>query len=186
MPKAGLRRTLLRCRSEMVPIIWQAASRLAQERLMALEAFSGAASIALYAPIRNEVDTALIFDEARRDGKRVLYPRVCNEEMRFHEVAHADGLEQGAFGILEPCRTGEGLPPDAADLIVVPGVAFDLSGHRVGFGKGYYDRFLATLHRPVTLVGLCHDFQLLERVPSEGHDIRMQYIVTEQRVVVPD
>lgn len=186
MPKAGLRRTLLLCRNKMTPVIWQTASRLAQLRLMALEVFFEAAAIGLYAPIRNEVDTALIFDEARRVGKRVFYPRVCNDEMLFHEVAHADGLEQGAFGILEPCATGEGFPPDAADLIVVPGVAFDSSGHRVGFGKGYYDRFLARLRRPVTLVGLCHDFQLLERVPSEGHDIRMQYIVTEQRVVVPD
>lgn len=151
---------------------------------MALEVFSKAASIALYAPIRNEIDTRRIFDGACHAGKRVLYPRVCNEEMQFHEVTHTDNLQQGTFGILEPCNTGEALPPDAADLIVVPGVAFDLSGHRVGFGKGYYDRFLATLRRPATLVGLCHDFQLLERVPSEGHDIRMQYIVTEQRVVV--
>lgn len=185
MPKAALRRTLLPCRSEMDPAVWQAASRLAQERLMALEVFSKAASIALYSPIRNEIDTRRIFDTARRAGKRVLYPRVCNEEMLFHEVSHADCLEQGAFGILEPCNTSEGLPPDAAELIVVPGVAFDLAGHRVGFGKGYYDRFLATARGPATLVGLCHDFQLLDQVPSEGHDIRMQYIVTEQRVVVP-
>jgi len=153
---------------------------------MTLDVFSEAATIALYAPIRNEVDTALIFGEARRVGKRVLYPRVCNEEMLFYEVEDAGELKQGAFGILEPCVTGEGLPPDAADLIVVPGVAFDSSGHRLGFGKGYYDRFLARLRRPVILVGLCHDFQLLKQVPREEHDIRMQYIVTEQRVVVPD
>jgi len=69
MPKAGLRRTLLLCRSRLSPLIWQTTSRLAQKRLMTLDVFSEAATIALYAPIRNEVDTALIFGEARRVGK---------------------------------------------------------------------------------------------------------------------
>ena len=183
MPKAGLRRTLLRCRSEMDQAAWQSASSLAQQRLMSLEAFSRATCIALYAPIRNEIDTALLFEEARRTGKRVLYPRVYGEEMRFYEVTDATCLEQGAFGILEPCIVGEGCSPDTADLVVVPGVAFDGTGHRIGFGKGYYDRCLSQLDRHPVLVGLCHDFQLLEQVPSEGHDIRMQYIVTDQRTI---
>lgn len=151
---------------------------------MSLEAFTQARCIALYAPIRNEVDTGLLFDEARRLGKRVLYPRVCGEAMRFHEVTDAACLEQGAFGILEPCATGAGYPPDEADLIVVPGVAFDTTGHRIGFGKGYYDRCLFRLGKTPVLVGLCHDFQLLEQIPSEGHDIRMQYLVTDRRTVL--
>lgn len=184
MPKTGLRRTLLRCRSEMDQAAWQSASRQAQQRLMSLEIFAQAGCIALYAPIRNEVDTGLLFDEARRLGKRVLYPRVCGEAMRFHEVSSATCLEQGSFGILEPCAAGEGCAADEADLVVVPGVAFDLNGHRIGFGKGYYDRCLFGLSKTPVLVGLCHDFQLLEQIPSEGHDIRMQYLVTDQRIIV--
>lgn len=184
MPKTGLRRTLLRCRSEMDQAAWQSASRQAQQRLMSLEIFAQAGCIALYAPIRNEVDTRLLFEEALRLGKRVLYPKVCGDEMRFHEVTATDDLEQGSFGIPEPCVAGAGYMPDEADLIVVPGVAFDLNGHRIGFGKGYYDRCLFGLRKQPVLVGLCHDFQLLEQIPSEGHDIRMQYLVTDQRIIV--
>lgn len=184
MPKSGLRHTLLRRRSEMTPQAWRQASRAAQERLLALELFAHAGCVALYAPIRNEIDTALLHRQALCTGKRLLYPRICGEEMRFLEVTDSFPLVPGTFGIPEPCVPGEGYPADAADLLVVPGVAFDHSGHRIGFGKGYYDRCLASPRREVLLVGLCHDFQVLERIPAEGHDIRMQYIVTDQRLVV--
>ena len=66
---------------------------------------------------------------------------------------------------------------------MVPGVAFDLYGHRIGFGKGYYDRYLAALQRLPVLVGLCHDFQVCDELPAEGHDVRMDFVVTESRVV---
>lgn len=183
MPKTSLRRTLLRCRGEMEPGAWRQASRSAQERLLNLDLFAQAGCIALYAPIRNEIDTALLHAEAIRNGKRVFYPRICGEEMLFAEVTDRTPLEPGAFGIPEPCAVGRGYPADIADLLVIPGVAFDHVGHRIGFGKGYYDRCLARLSRPVALVGLCHDFQLLERLPAEGHDIRMQYVVTDQRLI---
>ena len=72
--------------------------------------------------------------------------------------------------------------PTKPDLIVVPGVAFDLAGHRIGYGKGFYDRFLQHPGRKAHLVGLCHDFQLIDgEIPAEGHDIRMEIIVTDRR-----
>ena len=104
--------------------------------------------------------------------------------MVFRQVEGLASLEQGSFGILEPCPTGIDHHADEADLIVVPGVAFDLSGHRIGYGKGFYDRFLRHPGRKAHLVGLCHDFQLIAGdIPAEGHDIQMEIIVSDRRIV---
>jgi 5-formyltetrahydrofolate cyclo-ligase len=85
---------------------------------------------------------------------------------------------------LEPCPTGTAHQADEADLIVVPGVAFDLAGHRIGYGKGFYDRFLHHPGRTAHLIGLCHDFQLTkERVPFDVHDIPMEIIVSDERII---
>lgn len=183
MPKKALRRDLLAGRRAMDQATWQTASKAAQQRLVNLELFLQAGCIALYSPIQQEVDTELLFTTARSTGKRVLYPVVCGNNLQFREVSEADQRTAGAFGILEPCNVTEDHSLTAVDLIVVPGVAFDLQGHRIGFGKGYYDRCLSQLPKHGTLVGLCHDFQLLDKIPAEGHDIRMQYVVTDKRIV---
>lgn len=183
MPKHSLRSSMLARRSSLSREQWQAASQRAQERLLELPSFLEARRVALYAPSQNEVDTALLFAAARAAGKRVWYPRVCGEQMMFHEVTELEQLSRGRFGIMEPCPVVAEQEQVAVDLMVVPGVAFDRRGHRIGFGKGYYDRYLAGLQQLPLLVGLCHDFQLCDLVPAEGHDIRMQYLVTESREV---
>ena len=183
MPKKALRRDLLARRRAMDQAVWQTASKAAQQRLANLELFQQAGSIALYSPIQLEVDTELLFTTALSAGKRVLYPVVCGNNLLFREVSETSQRTAGAFGILEPCIVGEDHSLAAVDLIVVPGVAFDLLGHRIGFGKGYYDRCLSQHQKHGTLVGLCHDFQLLDEIPAEGHDIRMQYVVTDTRVI---
>jgi len=104
--------------------------------------------------------------------------------MVLRQVERLEQLSPGCFGILEPCRNGVDHQADEADLIVIPGVAFDQSGHRIGYGKGYYDRFLQHPGRTAGLVGLCHDFQLIEgNIPADRHDIRMELVVTEKRII---
>jgi 5-formyltetrahydrofolate cyclo-ligase len=183
MPKRSLRSEMLARRSNLSVKQWQTASLMAQERLLRLESFQLARRLALYAPLQNEIDTAVLFAAACRAGKQVLYPQVCGEQLVFHEVTAAEQLRPGSFGILEPCQLNTADEPVALDLMVVPGVAFDLRGHRVGFGKGYYDRYLAGLQQLPFLVGLCHDFQLCAEVPAEGHDVRMHCLVSESRTV---
>ena len=183
MPKKALRRDLLARRRDMDQTTWHFASKAAQQHLADLALFQQAGCIALYSPIQQEIDTELLFTRARSAGKRVLYPLVCDNNLQFREVTEAGQRTAGAFGILEPCRLGEDHSLEAVDLIVVPGVAFDLQGHRIGFGKGYYDRCLSQHQKHGIIVGLCHDFQLLEQIPAEGHDIRMEYIVTDTRVI---
>lgn len=183
MPKHALRRELLGQRSALDETVWQRNSLAAQRLVLELPEFRQAVCLALYAPIRGEVDTTLLLSEALAAGKQVLYPLVCGAELRFHRIHSLDQLAQGSFGIPEPCPVRCAAQQESFDLLVAPGVAFDRCGHRIGFGKGYYDRYLSGLHPLPCLVGLCHEFQLRERLPAEGHDIRMDYVVSDQRVI---
>lgn len=175
---------MLTRRRAISPDEWQALSRLSQQNLLSLEEYQLAAAIALYSPAHNETDTSEIMAAAFRAGKKVLYPAVCGHEMVLRVVNGLADLEKGRFGILEPCSTGTDHSAEEADLVIVPGVAFDIEGHRIGYGKGFYDRFLRHPGRKAHLVGLCHDFQLTAgHIPAEGHDIRMEIIVTDKRII---
>jgi 5-formyltetrahydrofolate cyclo-ligase len=152
--------------------------------VLSLAEFKQAECVALYAPAHNETDTSLLLTAAFRTGKQVLYPAVCGQEMVFRLLDRVESLQKGAFGILEPCPSCTEQGVDEVDLIVVPGVAFDLLGHRIGYGKGFYDRFLHHSGRTAHLVGLCHDFQLIEGpITVDQHDIPMEIVVTEVRIV---
>jgi len=87
---------------------------------------------------------------------------------------------------MEPCSTHRHFELEDADIFVVPGIAFDLQGHRIGYGKGYYDKALHRLEGQGKLVGLCYDFQLVDRIAGEPHDVKMDLILSEKRVVRPE
>lgn len=184
MPKGSLRSQLLAERRALKHDAWSASSLAAQLKLLSLDEFATAECVAIYAPAHNETDTGLILASAFQAGKRVLYPAVCGNKMVFRKVEGLETLQKGTFGILEPCPIGPDHQADEADFIVVPGVAFDLTGHRIGYGKGFYDRFLHHPGRRAHLVGLCHDFQLIDdAIPADVHDIPMEIIVTEKRII---
>ena len=155
-------------------------SRRACVALLDTAEYKNAASVMLYCPIGNEVDTALIAERAFADGKRVLYP-VTDEasgRMTAIEVTKDSEFVRGGFGIREP--RGEAYAGDI-DLVIVPGVAFDREGGRLGFGKGCYDGFLAGID--AVKIGLCYDLQLTDGLPTEEHDVRMDMIVTENEII---
>lgn len=184
MPKRSLRAQLLAERRSLNHHLWLTSSRAAQQNLLSLAEFQQAECIALYAPAHNETDTSLLLTAAFESGKRVLYPAVCGQKMVFRLLESLESLQKGAFGIMEPCPACTEHGVDEVDLIVVPGVAFDLTGHRIGYGKGFYDRFLHHSGRTAHLVGLCHDFQLIEGpIQVDQHDIPMEIVVTEIRIV---
>lgn len=184
MPKRSLRAQLLSQRRELSHDAWCEASRAAQLALLSLEEFANASCLALYSAAHNEIDTGLLLAEALKAGKRVLYPAVCGHHMVFRCVEYPDQLRAGAFGIAEPLPGCAEHQADEPDLIVVPGVAFDQAGHRIGYGKGYYDRFLQHPGCTAHLVGLCHDFQLTEvALPFDVHDIPMEIIVSDKRII---
>ncbi len=178
MPKRTIRQELLARRNQLEATDCHYLSLQAQRRLIDSDCFKKAQVLALYSPIRNEVQTGLLFDAARVEGKRVCYPRIQSECLEFLEVASPQELAPGCFGVAEP-QIGKPLPIDAVDLLVVPGVAFDRVGHRLGYGKGFYDRELARVSTAAVSVGLCYDFQLCERLPRESHDRPVQFLATD-------
>lgn len=152
-------------------------SKSVQKSLFESEQFRLAEMLGAYFPFGSEVQTNLIIDEAKRRGKLVGLPRVEGESITFYELSDSKHLVRGRFGIMEPLPFGK---LDNLDLIVVPGVAFDRKGYRLGYGKGYYDKLLAKT--TVFSVGLAYGFQLLERLPHSLHDIRMNSLATEDGI----
>jgi 5-formyltetrahydrofolate cyclo-ligase len=181
MPKRTLRAATLARRRELTPQQVISQSLALQQRFLALPEFQRAALLALYAPIHHEVETGTVAGQALSMGKRLLYPAVAGDDLQFRQVAALSELTPGRYGIPEPA--GEPCNPGAADIIVIPGVAFDHFGRRIGYGKGFYDRTLHRLEGSGRLVGFCYDFQLFEEIVGEPHDVTMDLIVTELRVV---
>jgi 5-formyltetrahydrofolate cyclo-ligase len=155
MPKRSLRTATLAMRRELTPQQVAERSLALQRRFLSLREFIDAKVLALYAPVQQEVE--------------------------FRRVAAMDQFASGRFGIPEP--TGERVDPATAEVIVVPGIAFDLQGRRIGYGKGYYDRCLHRLEGRGRLIAFCYEIQLFEEIVGEPHDVAMDLIVTESRVV---
>ncbi len=133
-------------------------------------------NIGLYHPIRGEVDVFAILEALPQ--RSVYLPRVKGERLEFVSVGEGDELVEGAFGILEP--EGPVVDPRILDLVVVPGIAFTEAGNRLGYGGGFYDRFLASLD--CTCVGVCQDLFLTDYLPMQSHDQRMDFVITETDV----
>ena len=184
MPKQVVRESLLLQRQQLPVEERLRLSHCVQAHLIAAPLFKGAHGIALYSPTRGEVDTLDLFAAARQAQKRVYFPRVDGKRMVFVEVAELASLAVGAFGVLEPPE-GPGVAVAVLDLVIVPGVAFDRRGHRIGYGKGFYDRELHAADFSGASVGLCYQFQLCDRLPAEAHDIPMDYLLTEQGLFTP-
>jgi len=181
MPKRTLRAGALARRRELSPHQVSCDSLAVQQLFIALPEYRRAQVVALYAPIHHEVETFTVAVRALADGKTLLFPAVVGSEMQFRRVRHLDELKPGRYGIPEP--TGEAWEPQQANLIVVPGVAFDKAGRRIGYGKGFYDKSLHRLEGSGRLVGFCYEFQLFEEIAGEPHDVTMDLIVTEESVV---
>ena len=176
MTKEELRR-LVRSQKRMysAPQL-QAMSAEAVARLMALPQMAAAKTVMLYYSLPDEVSTHELADRLVECGKVVVLPVVTGPaEMELRRYRSADDLSMGAFGIMEP--TGEPFTSLAEiDLAVVPGMAFDTRGNRLGRGKGYYDRFLSQLPQ-ATKVGLCFPFQKFPGVPTDENDVRMDLVI---------
>jgi len=156
----------------------------AQKRVLELPFFSEARTVGLYAPFGNEVDTHLLCEEARAFGARVAYPGVVQQDMKFVRYDADCAWVPGAFGIPQPRVEAQQytecvVMPEDFDVIIVPGVAFDRSGNRLGYGKGFYDRYLPKCRTQCVFVGLAYDFQLEDRLPCESHDVYLDYVVTD-------
>ena len=140
-----------------------------------------AKTVCVYMPAGNEIDTAEIIRYCKENGKRLAAPRVNGDTMEFYYFTDETDMKQGAYDIWEP--TGTEAVEDEESLVIMPGVAFDLSCNRIGYGKGYYDRYLSA-HPHMKKVALAYDFQIVGRIKREVHDVRPDVVVTESRVIM--
>lgn len=155
-------------------------SREITRRVTELSEFQEAGRILVYADYNHEVMTRFLTEEAWKAGKAVAVPKVEGKDMFFYRLTDFGQLKPGYFGIPEP-EEGEIVSWEDA-LMIMPGVAFDRSGHRVGYGGGFYDRFLEK-HPGIRRVAVAFDFQIFPAVPSEPTDISPEIIVTEKEVL---
>jgi 5-formyltetrahydrofolate cyclo-ligase len=186
--KRAMRAAIMELRDALTPGERRAASLAIAARVMALPAFAAAHSLLVTLPFRSEWDSALVAQAALDAGKRVVVPRVdvSARVLALHAVESlSQGLEPGYRGIPEPRADAPCVLPAHIDLALVPGVAFDAAGRRLGYGGGFYDRLLPLLGVVVPRIAGAYDLQLVDRVPAAAHDLAVDVIVTPTRAVGP-
>ena len=169
MDKKALRKEIRDQKRAMTEEMIVAKSEKLGELFAASELYQNAKSIYGYLPYNQEVRTVAMLEQAIRDGKRVAVPKCYGDEMRFIWMEDLSKVEKGYAGIPEPVEDGP-VADDHTALVLMPGLAFDPQGHRIGYGGGFYDRFLAEETEHPTLA-LCYDFQMLEHLETEEFDI---------------
>ncbi len=182
--KRRLREQISQLRKDVTAAESARAGQAAARALMDLELARRAKQIALYAALSYELPTRPLFDAVVEKTGAALLPRTADPlGLEFFAVARWEDLRPGTFGVLEPRNDGTAVRLMPGDLVVVPGVAFDEDGYRLGHGKGYYDRtFAAELGDAPTLVGFGYEFQIVDAVPHDHRDRQMDAIVTDRKV----
>lgn len=183
--KAALRREMKRRRESLDPDRRKACSAGVAENVMAIPEMRNARCVGVYLADAVEVETDAIIEECWHAGVVVCVPvwRETSGSWEWMRMDRNTTRRQGPFGVPEPAGT-ETIAPDVPDLVLVPGLAFDVSGMRLGRGGGHYDSMLGPGSRcRAVRVGLAFDFQMVERVPAEARDVGMDVVVTEKRIL---
>ena len=153
------------------------------EQFLDLSEYRKASTIFAYMDCKNEVQTRSIIEQCWNDGKSVAVPKVFGEQMKFYQIFSYDDLEDGYFGIQEPKHENLNEIICEDGLMILPGVAFDEKRHRIGYGGGFYDRYLE-LHPGMKKIALAFEFQIYDSVPFEVFDQQPEKIITETRIIV--
>ncbi len=180
--KARLRKDILSRRDSLTRDSKEAKDSLIRERITGLPEFTSARSVLLYASFRSEADTIGLIRYCLQNNKVTVLPKVNNGELLLYRINKMDELLPGNWGIPEPF-----VPEDRrvdvrdVDLVIVPGSAFDEQGNRLGYGKGFYDKLLKSKRSPA--IALSYEDQIVPALPAESHDVRMDKIVTDKRII---
>jgi 5-formyltetrahydrofolate cyclo-ligase len=185
--KAELRKRMRGLRMAMPASACAERSARVVDRLLALDVVVAARAVALFWPIeeRHEVDLRAAGARLAERGVRVAYPAIDQEmrQMLFRFVDRPDAMVEQGFGFREPAAREPEAPPGALDVIVVPALAVDPRGHRIGYGAGYYDLTLPRFVPPSVAVAVAFDFQLVAEAPSVETDFAVRWVVTDARVL---
>jgi len=175
MDKKSLRKKIREQKRAMTPEQIQQISEKLGELFRASEQYRNAKTIYGYLPYNQEVRTVPMLQRALDEGKKVAVPKVYGDEMRFIYLNDLNRVEKSDYGIPEPIEDGP-VADDETALVLMPGLAFDKEGHRIGYGGGYYDKFLAAEPTHPTLA-LCYEFQMVEQLPTEEFDIPVDCVI---------
>lgn len=175
MDKQELRAWIRTQKRAMTPEQIQSASEILAQKLFATEVYRSAATIYGYLSYNQEVRTLPIMQQALKDGKKIAVPKVYGQQMRFIYLDDPGAVAPGYSGIPEPVADGP-MADDPAALVLMPGLAFDAQGNRMGYGGGFYDKFLAAEPNHPT-VALCYGFQMVDRIPTDSYDIPVDLVL---------
>lgn len=178
--KNALRKQLREKRKTLSPTSHAEKSEIIRKKLQLEDVFLKAKSLLIYISTPEEVDTHALIKEAFSQNRTLYAPKIFGEKIVLCKIQSWEDLESGNFGVLEP----KTLPEESAqkiDLILVPGIAFDNFGHRIGYGKGYYDKLLKSISG--YKVGLAFSEQLINKVPHEAHDVPVDLIITDSALI---
>jgi 5-formyltetrahydrofolate cyclo-ligase len=164
-----------------------------EERLFCQDAFKQAKNVLLYVSFRSEVDTRRYLDDVIKLNKKLILPVVDSKhgKLNLYEVSDVSDLEPGYMGILEPRKRADmSVSLKDIDLVIIPGTGFDRDGNRLGYGGGYYDKLLSyeskqlsRVDKHITIIALAFEEQIGENIPAEPHDIKVDMIVTDKRLI---
>ena len=184
--KEVLRRRYLELRDELTPQSVERKSLEIVQTVMGLQEYTGAQVLASYIAKGSEVQTQALIKNALGGGKRVLVPvtQRNSRELFFSEIPTLYAVSTGTLGILEPKPADRKLRHiTTADIVIVPGIVWDANGHRLGWGRGYFDGALSKVRKDALSIGFSFDLQLVEKVPREQFDLPVKMIVTESGVI---
>ena len=177
--KAALRKHLLEKRDATSAELREIESEQIHENLKKISSYANSQNIACYSSIGSEINTRNIMLNILEQSKNLLLPRVINDNLEFYVVPNLEKLEKGSFEIMEPkdsCKKAERI-----DCVLVPTIAVSKSGVRLGYGNGYYDRFLSSID--AVKISLTYSKQIVKSIPSDSHDVKIDWIVTEDENV---
>ncbi len=184
--KKTIRKEVLNKRDEIPPDIKPIKDSLIGKRLISLPEFIAAKTILFYASFRSEVETLSMIKESLKMDKRIVLPRVDRGKhmLVLYEIKAVSELTAGYMDIPEPLQTDERLKSiDDMDLVIIPGAGFDLSGNRLGYGAGYYDILLRKRKKKIPVIAPAYEEQIVDSIPAEEHDVRVDTIITDKRVI---
>lgn len=182
MEDKELRSRILSRRDSLSGEARAAAAAAVTQRLTALPQWQQAKTVMLFVSFRSEIDTRALIELAWTSGKQVVVPRCHPKDRRLevHRIKSWADLESSNYGILEPPdNLATRVDPAALDFILIPGSVFDRTGNRMGYGAGYYDRFLLRCRANAPRVALAYDFQMVEKLQPKPHDQTIDYLLTD-------
>lgn len=184
--KKTIRQEVLQRRDAISKNVKKEKDIVIMQRISQLPEFINAKTIFFYTSFRSEVDTIDMIKVSLNTGKLIVLPKVDkeNNRLKLYEIKNMNEVARGYMWILEPFVSEDRLRDlDDIDLIIIPGAAFDIYGNRLGYGAGFYDMLLSKMEKKIPIVAPAYEEQIVEKIPAEPHDIKVDKIVTDKKVI---